>query len=77
MTDVELTAAERQMLDFEGTWWRFPGAKEDAIRETFNVSPTRYYQRLVPLVARDAALAYSPVTVKRLRRLYKIGEQAG
>lgn len=73
----DLTDAEKRMLDFAGTWWRFPGAKEDAIRETFDVSPTRFYQRLIVLIGRQEALAYAPVTVKRLRRLYKVGEQVG
>lgn len=72
-----LTDTEREMLDFESTWWKHQGAKEDEIRRRFDVSATRYYQRLVALIRRPEAEVYAPVTVRRLRRLYKIGEQAG
>lgn len=60
----------RAILDFEaGPHWRYPGAKEDEIRRRFDVSPTRYQQILLTLLDDPEALAYSPVTVKRLRRL--------
>jgi hypothetical protein len=31
-------------LEFERQWWRYAGAKEQAIRELFDMSATRYYQ---------------------------------
>jgi hypothetical protein len=65
----ELTERERSLLDFEKQWWRHAGAKEQAIREHFTLSPTRYYQVLNALLERPAALAYDPVLVKRLRRV--------
>jgi hypothetical protein len=65
----ELTEQERAILDFEKHWWRRPGAKEQAIRETFDVSPTRYYQLLNALLDRPAAVAYDPALINRLRRL--------
>ncbi|MDH2430428.1 DUF3263 domain-containing protein [Sphaerisporangium sp. TRM90804] len=65
----ELTARERELLAFERQWWRHAGAKEQAIRETFGISATRYYQLLGRLVERPEALAHDPMTVKRLRRL--------
>ena len=64
-----LTDRERAVLDFENQWWRHAGAKEQAIRDAFNLSPTRYYQLVNALLDRPAALAYDPVLVKRLRRL--------
>jgi len=64
-----LTDRERAVLDFETQWWRHAGAKEQAIRDTFDLSPTRYYQLVNALLDRPAALAYDPVLVKRLRRL--------
>jgi hypothetical protein len=60
---------ERAILDFEKQWWRHAGAKEQAVRDTFGLSPTRYYQLLNGLLERPAALAYDPVLVKRLRRV--------
>jgi len=64
-----LSDRERAVLDFENQWWRHAGAKEQAIREAFDLSPTRYYQLVNALLDRPAALAYDPVLVKRLRRL--------
>jgi hypothetical protein len=59
---------ERAILDFERTWWTESGAKEPAIRSQFGLSATRYYQLLAELLDDDAALAYDPLVVRRLRR---------
>ncbi len=67
--DDGLTERERQMLAFERQWWKHAGAKEQAIRELFDLSATRYYQLLNALLDNPAALAYDPVLVARLRRL--------
>jgi hypothetical protein len=60
---------DRAILDFEREWWQHPGAKEDAIRQTFGLSPARYYQVLGKLMDSEAALAYDPMLVKRLQRV--------
>ncbi len=60
---------DRSVLDFEREWWRYAGAKEQAIREHFGMSPTSYYRSLSDLMDRDEALAYDPMLVKRLRRM--------
>ncbi|MBN1091455.1 DUF3263 domain-containing protein [Blastococcus sp. TML/M2B] len=65
----DLSAREQEMLAFERQWWRVPGAKETAIRDHFELSPTRYYQVLNALVDRPAALAADPLLVRRLRRV--------
>jgi Protein of unknown function (DUF3263) len=57
------------MLAFERRWWRHPGAKEQAIRDEFGLSATRYYQQLNALLDDPAALAHDAVLVGRLRRL--------
>ncbi|MDT7711964.1 MAG: hypothetical protein QOG46_653 [Pseudonocardiales bacterium] len=64
-----LSCREREMLVFERQWWRYAGAKEQAIREQFGSSATRYYQDLNNLIDRPEALAADPMLVKRLRRL--------
>ncbi len=64
-----LSRREHEMLTFERQWWRQAGAKETAIRNSFGVTPTRYYQALNALVDRPDALAADPLLVKRLRRL--------
>jgi len=60
---------EREILAFERQWWKYAGAKEQAIRELFGVSETRYYQMLNALLDNPEALAEDPLLVKRLRRL--------
>ena len=65
----ELDRREREILAFEGQWWKYAGAKEQAIRELFDMSPTRYYQVVNRLIDKSAALEAEPMLVKRLRRL--------
>lgn len=69
--DVREVLAERdqRILDFERQWWKYAGAKEQAIRDLFEMSGTRYYQVLNTLIDSPAALAYDPMLVKRLRRM--------
>jgi hypothetical protein len=64
-----LDERSRRILDFEREWWRHAGAKEQAVREQFDVSPTRYYQLLNRVIDDEAALEYDPMLVKRLRRM--------
>ena len=64
-----LTRREHDILAFERQWWKYAGSKEDAIKELFSMSATRYYQVLNALVDRPEALAADPMLVKRLRRL--------
>jgi len=64
-----LDRRDREILAFEGQWWKYAGAKEQAIRELFDMSATRYYQVLNALVDKPEALAADPLLVKRLRRL--------
>jgi hypothetical protein len=64
-----LSARDRQILEFERQWWKYAGAKEQAIRELFDMSGTRYYQILNGLIDDPAALAFDPMLVKRLRRM--------
>ncbi len=66
---AELTDREREILAFERQWWKYAGAKEQAIRDLFEMSATRYYQVLNALIDRPAALVHDPMLVKRLRRL--------
>ena len=79
-TDVDAAAAptvaagalserDEQVLAFERQWWKYAGAKEQAIRELFDMSATRYYQVLNALVDRSEALAADPLLVRRLRRV--------
>jgi hypothetical protein len=63
-----LTAREKEMLLMEQKVWRYAGAKESAIRDRWDISATRYYQLQNQIIDKEAALAWDPITVKRLRR---------
>lgn len=69
MTTAPLTETELAMLAFERIRWNFAGMREQAIRDQFGISATRYTQRLLALIDRPEALTADPVTVKRLRRV--------
>jgi hypothetical protein len=75
-TATDLTDREQQILAFERQWWKYAGAKEQAIRELFDMSATRYYQVLNALIDRPDALAADPMLVKRLRRLRAARQRA-
>lgn len=64
-----LSDRDRAILDFEKKWWRYPGAKEQAIRDELGMPATRYYQLLNALLDRPEALVHDPMLVRRLRRL--------
>jgi hypothetical protein len=64
-----LSDRDREIIAFERQWWKYAGAKEQAIRELFDMSATRYYQVLNGLIDSQAALAADPMLIKRLRRL--------
>lgn len=64
-----LADRDREILKLERLWWQYAGAKEQAIRDKFDMSATRYYQVLNALIDREDALAFDPLLVKRLQRL--------
>ena len=64
-----LSERDREIIAFERQWWKYAGAKEQAIRELFDMSATRYYQGLNALIDSPAALEADPMLIKRLRRL--------
>ena len=72
----QLSQRDQEILGFERQWWKYAGAKEQAIRELFDMSATRYYQVLNTLIDSPAALAHDPMLVKRLRRLRSARQRA-
>ncbi len=64
-----LSDTDLAILDLERSWYRYAGAKEQHIRETFGWSATRYYARLNALIDEPAAMAADPLLVRRLQRL--------
>ncbi|WP_258727259.1 DUF3263 domain-containing protein [Cellulomonas sp. NS3] len=71
-----LSERDQQVLAFERQWWKYAGAKEQAIRELFDMSATRYYQVLNSLIDSPAALAHDPMLIKRLRRMRSTRQRA-
>jgi len=65
----ELTDRDREIIAFERQWWKYAGAKEQAVRDLFDMSATRYYQVLNALIDNPAALEADPMLIKRLHRL--------
>jgi len=60
---------EQAVLDFESSWWLYPGPKDRAIRDYLGMSATRYYQVLRRLLDDPEAQRHAPLTVRRLRKV--------
>jgi Protein of unknown function (DUF3263) len=75
-SDAPLSDRDRAILTLERQWWRYAGAKEQAIRDLFGMSATRYYQVLNSLLDSPAAMATDPMLVKRLRRVRAARQRA-
>jgi hypothetical protein len=73
MTDLSDT--DRDILAFETSWFLYRGAKEQEIRERFDLSATAYYQHLNRIIDDPAAMAHDPMVVKRLQRLRSARQQ--
>ncbi|HEX9855358.1 MAG TPA: DUF3263 domain-containing protein [Acidimicrobiia bacterium] len=64
-----LSDRDRRVLDFEGSWWLYPGPKDRAIRDYLGMTATRYYQVLRRLAEDDRALDHAPLTIRRIRKM--------
>lgn len=64
----ELSDHERAVIDFEREWWQLGSTKNSEIRARFEISTSSYYRALHVLVDRPEAVAYDPLTVRRLRK---------
>ena len=71
-----LSERDQEILAIERQWWKYSGAKEQAVRELFDMTATRYYQVLNALIDSPAALAHDPMLVKRLRRMRSTRQRA-
>lgn len=66
--DPVLDQTARKMLELESRPFKYAGAKQEAIRSTFGMSSVEYHQRLNAVIGSEAALAYAPMVVRRLRQ---------
>lgn len=64
-----LSSSDRRILDFERGWFLHPEPKDRSIIDVLGLTPAEYYDRLRELMSRPDALAYDPLTVRRLRRM--------
>jgi len=63
-----LSERDIAILEFERRTWPHHGAKEQAIRNSFDVGPARYYQLLNGVIDLPAAAQFDPILVRRLQR---------
>ncbi len=75
-SEPTLSERDQRILEFERQWWKFAGAKEQAIREQFDMSATRYYQVLNALIDQPAAMNFDPMLIKRLARMRAARQRA-
>ncbi|TPG12502.1 DUF3263 domain-containing protein [Pedococcus bigeumensis] len=63
MTDMEMA-----ILDFEREWWRHAGAKDREVSQRWGINASEYDRLLAAVAERPEAMAYDPLTVRRIRR---------
>lgn len=71
-----LSALDRTLLDFERDWIT-PGPKDREIESALGLSAHDYYERLIQLVSDRRAMAYDPLTLKRLSRVLEVSPVSG
>ncbi|AXH48369.1 helix-turn-helix DNA binding domain protein [Gordonia phage Floral] len=69
-----MTDEEKRMLDLAGARWNYAGSLEQLVRDEFDISLTRFWQRVSQLCETREALEYAPATVNRLRRIRETRE---
>ncbi len=62
-----LDELETGIISIEKRRWKYPGAKEQAIRTELGLSPIAYYQRLNTMIDNPRIIAVEPALTRRLR----------
>ncbi|QRZ61902.1 DUF3263 domain-containing protein [Rothia sp. ZJ932] len=62
-----LTDIEAAIIGLEKRRWKYPGAKEQAIRQQLSLSPIAYYQLLNTMIDTPRVIAVEPALTRRLR----------
>tara|TARA_B100001250_G_scaffold160168_1_gene137622 strand:- start:41841 stop:42125 length:285 start_codon:yes stop_codon:yes gene_type:complete len=65
----KLNQRDRDILEFEQSWWEAEIPKDQGVRERFQLTESEYVAALDELITSDEALAAEPLLVRRLRRL--------
>lgn len=58
---------DKAILDLAAALPSAAGAEQEAIRSTLHMTRTQYFRRLNLVIDTEAALAYAPMLVRRLR----------
>lgn len=66
--DGELTDRQRDMLDFERTWWQSDDPRDELIRVRFDCSADEYYAELNQVLELPGAFIHDPLVVRRFNR---------
>lgn len=72
-----MTDDEKRMLDLAGKRWNYAGSLEQTVRDEFGISLTRFWQKVGQLCHRQDAIAHSPTTTARLRRIMEVRLRGG
>ncbi len=72
-----LNEEDRAILDFERAAWREPGPKDMAIEMCLGLTAADYYERLRRLAEDSRALAYDPLTTKRVLTIIEEPRRSG
>lgn len=67
MSSIPLTERDRHMLTMAGARYKHQGARESEIGQLVNLTATAFYQRVAQLADTEAALAWNPMLIRRLR----------
>lgn len=62
-----LTELEQEIIALEKKRWKYPAAKEQAIREQVGLSAIAYYQKLNKMIDDPRVIAHEPALTRRLR----------
>ncbi|KIE52328.1 MAG: DUF3263 domain-containing protein [Acidimicrobiaceae bacterium] len=65
---MKLTERQIAIIEFERTAWEVEISKEKAIRQTFAISPSRYYKIRDELLDLPESMHYDPLVIKRLQK---------
>jgi hypothetical protein len=68
LPDDELTDRQRDVLDFERTWWQFDQSRDELIRARFGCAPDEYDAELEDVLEHPGALRHDPLVVRRFQR---------
>ena len=64
----DLTDRQRELLDFERTWWQFDESREELIGARFGCSPDEYDAELDQVLLHPGAMRHDPLVVRRFQR---------